>query len=150
MPKYKYIGQATFVSFLKGIKVEPGEEFETKYILDDYSDFIRVGDSPAPYSDRTLIFTLQPGDKITITKDMFNGMNTLTAYKVGDGDDKNSSIAYLYIDQESDETKNIIDNMSTVIIKRINCRNITRFILKADENNKAEIKVEVSFGCSEL
>ena len=146
MPTYRYNGKGTFVDSLRRLKVEPGEEVATRYILDDIPGFERIDDLPEPYSDNTIDYTLAPGEEVEITKEQWEGLNSLVAYKIGDTDENNNSVAYLYIDQISNKTDNIIDNVSTVQIIYLNYRNIQKLILKAPETNSGNITIRVSIG----
>ena len=144
MPKYKFLGKGSFQDILKGIYVEEGGIVETRYLLDNNPLFERIDDNPPPYSDFSDDFTLNPGESIELKKeDYFEGLNTLVAYKVAG---EKSVKAYLYVDQESDKTDNILDDFSTVEMRLDSQRGIKKLILKADESNSGPITVRISFG----
>jgi len=148
MPTYKYNGNATFINSLYGLRVEPGEIIKTRYILDNVTGFERIDDEPPPYSDYSEDYILNPGEKVEIYDDAFEGLNTITAFKIDDESNNKSNVAILYIDQESDKTDNIIDNNSYVTISEPLYRGIKKLILKAGEDNNGTITIRVSFGYS--
>jgi len=146
MPKYRYTGKLPYINSMYGINVKPGEEIETRIILDDIDGFERIDDFPPPYSDFSTDYSLNPGDVVIIDKSVFEGMHQLGGYKIADESESGTNVAYLYIDSISDNTDNIIDNNSTVNIKGLSYRKIQKFILKADESNQGKITVRISFG----
>ena len=146
MPTYKYSGKATFVNSMYNIRIEPGETISTRHILDNIDGFERISDDPPPYSDYTKDYTLTPGDIIELPHDMFEGLGSVAAFKIGDESKDGTNKAYMYIDSINNNTDNIIDDKSYVNIKFLNYRNIQKLILKADESNNGVIVVRVSFG----
>lgn len=144
MPKYRYIGKGPYRDTLRRlIDIEPGQEIETRYILDDNPLFERIADEPAPYSDFSDTYTLNPGESITIDKSVWEGNNTLVAYLLSSTNPTDKG--YLYLDQETDETKSTIDTTTTVEI-RLDVRSVEKIILKADDSNTGAISIRVSFG----
>jgi len=85
MPIYRYEGTIPFVSNDYRINVEPGEEFETPYILPDtWENFVLVDASDAnALAPSTMPVTLPPGGQVTIPVANYDNLSVVKI--AGDG-----------------------------------------------------------------